>query len=407
MIHPNGTSLHELAGPAILQALQLARYQALRNINNLKDVVEVDENDVISQKPTPEEERIMASNAAVVSALEDLFSWIHKDKTQRTSQLSYIESWRFHRAMYRVWIMSTLYGYGSARHGQYAMGASSETQKAFLQQFTSQELIQISKVSRFLNGIAGWVILAECRLVGSLEVYDFSGLYLFAGPHIILRCYEEQSSGPLPLDYLCDDGIYEDFLLSSVEGILSQRDITIPLAFVGSILDEVCGASDICRACGRNGRNFLPPGIQCTPDLYNENNWAHLKGYFGVLSEIFLELSYNTVEKPLFNALRETSYNTLFHELFAHRGDPYTDWTKQDWICLDCIQEFFKTTVFRLIVMTSGLTFSNKLASQSHKTAGMFPPLNTVYADEWLLDTVTIAKINASKRGLTTRNVSM
>lgn len=73
--HPsNGTPLHELVGPAIPQALQLARYQALRSIN--KDVVEVDENDVISQKPTPEEERIMASNAAVVSALEDLFSWM-------------------------------------------------------------------------------------------------------------------------------------------------------------------------------------------------------------------------------------------------------------------------------------------------------------------------------------------
>ena len=65
--YPNkSTSLHELLGPAIPQVLQLARYQALRSIN--KDVVEVDENDVISQKPTPEEERIMVSNAAVVSA---------------------------------------------------------------------------------------------------------------------------------------------------------------------------------------------------------------------------------------------------------------------------------------------------------------------------------------------------
>lgn len=66
--------LHELVGPAILQALQLARYQALRGIG--RDVVEVDENDVINQKPTCEEERIVLSNASVVSALEDLFSWM-------------------------------------------------------------------------------------------------------------------------------------------------------------------------------------------------------------------------------------------------------------------------------------------------------------------------------------------
>lgn len=70
----NGASLLGLVGPAVLQALQLARYQALRSIN--KNIVEVDENDVISQKPTPEEERIMVSNIAVVSRLEDLFSWM-------------------------------------------------------------------------------------------------------------------------------------------------------------------------------------------------------------------------------------------------------------------------------------------------------------------------------------------
>ena len=172
--------------------------------------------------------------------------------------------------MYRVWIMSTLYGLGSASHGQRATGASSETQKAFLQKYTSQELIQISKASRFLQSLAGWVILAECKVVGSLDVCqsaesflapsfpllltrttypltdDFHGLYLFAGPHIILRCYEEQSSDPLPFSYLFNEEVYEDFLLPSAEGILSQRNITIPLAFMGSILDDVCGAHDTC-----------------------------------------------------------------------------------------------------------------------------------------------------------------
>lgn len=94
----------------------------------------------------------------------------NKDKTQRTSQLSFVESWRFHRAMYRIWIMSTLYGTGSSSLGQRATVAGSETQKAFLQKFTSQELIQMSKVSRFLISIGGWVIFAECKLVGSLDV---------------------------------------------------------------------------------------------------------------------------------------------------------------------------------------------------------------------------------------------
>jgi len=172
-------------------------------------------------------------------------------------------------------------------------------------------------------------------------------LYLFAGPHIILRCYEEQSSDPLPFSYIFNEEVYEKFLLPSVEGILSQRNITIPLAFVGSILDDVCGIYDTCRACGRDGRKFLPANTQCTPDLYNEKNWARLKGYIGLPSENFLKLSSNVVEKQLFKTLREANYDTLFHELFAHRDGPSKDWTKQDWICLDCIPEFFRMSVFR------------------------------------------------------------
>lgn len=81
MAHPkcNSTPLHELVGPAIPQALQLARYQALRSIN--RDIVEVDENDVICQKPTPEEERRMIPNAAVVSALSKIYvSGAHSNK---------------------------------------------------------------------------------------------------------------------------------------------------------------------------------------------------------------------------------------------------------------------------------------------------------------------------------------
>ena len=67
-------AIMELVGPATAQALLLARYQALRRIG--REVVQMDEGDVISQKPTREEERIMTFNVSVVSALEDIFSWM-------------------------------------------------------------------------------------------------------------------------------------------------------------------------------------------------------------------------------------------------------------------------------------------------------------------------------------------
>ena len=76
-------------------------------------------------------------------------------------------------------------------------------------------------------------------------------------------------------------------------------------------------------------------------------DWGYLKGQLGVLSEVFFALVANVVEKPLFNMLREADYETLFHELFANKGEPFQDWTKQDWICLGCIHKFFLPTVFR------------------------------------------------------------
>lgn len=76
-------------------------------------------------------------------------------------------------------------------------------------------------------------------------------------------------------------------------------------------------------------------------------DWALLKGYMGLPSEIFAKLPCNVVEKPLFKTLQEADYDTLFHELFSYTDGPSKDWKKQDWICLDCIREFFRMSVFR------------------------------------------------------------
>ena len=76
-------------------------------------------------------------------------------------------------------------------------------------------------------------------------------------------------------------------------------------------------------------------------------DWGYLRGKLGILSEAFFALVANEIEKPLFKMLREADYETLFHELFANKGEPFQDWTKQDWICLGCIQEFFVPTVLR------------------------------------------------------------
>ena len=68
------SSPFDLVGPVLPQALRLARYQASTTLpQNVSDLQS--ENDTINQTPSREEERLFVSNASVVTALEDLFSW--------------------------------------------------------------------------------------------------------------------------------------------------------------------------------------------------------------------------------------------------------------------------------------------------------------------------------------------
>ena len=65
---------YDLVGPVLPQALRLARYQASatlpQTVNDLQS-----KNDTINQTPSREEERLLVSNANIMTALEDLFSW--------------------------------------------------------------------------------------------------------------------------------------------------------------------------------------------------------------------------------------------------------------------------------------------------------------------------------------------
>ena len=102
---------------------------------------------------------------------------------------------------------------------------------------------------------------------------------------------------------------------------------------------------NVLRTCTtRRVRLFCPSSRGWLIQLLD---WARLKGCIGLPSEIFVKLPCNVVERPLFKTLQEANYDTLFHELFAHRGDTSKDWTKQNWICVDCIREFFRMSVCR------------------------------------------------------------
>jgi hypothetical protein len=86
-----------------------------------------------------------------------------------------MESLRFQRAMYRIWLMSVLFGprrfvsrLGLADknlHLKSDLDKSWKDQKTILKQFSSQELFQIYKLTPFLTSTAQWAVKAEGDLI--------------------------------------------------------------------------------------------------------------------------------------------------------------------------------------------------------------------------------------------------
>ena len=223
--------------------------------------------------------------------------------------------------MYRIWLMSVLYGprrfvpmgWSSDHDREAVLDKSWKDQKTFLQQFSSQELFQIRQLAQFLVfSTAGWAVTAEgtgmnntrytCgswnisyRFLGSndrIRSDDWDGMFLFAGPHTILRCYEDAIYTHLPMEHLDDDGPYTKFLTHALSEIIKERQVTEPIGYVGIILDDIIGEHDRCtinsflrgivccsnssetgRHCDGAGiGSYFADDVRILPSLYNETS---------------------------------------------------------------------------------------------------------------------------------------
>jgi hypothetical protein len=256
--------------------------------------------------------------------------------------------------MYRIWLVSVLFG---SRYvdgfddysEEYPEGCglqleeSWKDQKSFLQQFSTQEVFQIDCLARYLVFTANWATTAEDdgSVRSSCDVYDWNGMFLFAGPHIILRCVEDVTSNHLPTEYIGDDGPYTEFIQKALSQIFEERHVTVPVGYLELILDTINGGDVQCRHCNDNaGIARLTRQARRLSDLYNETrrvDWEFLVPH---------NLSSNLVERPLMQALRG-DWSKLLHEMFACKGNEYAQWSKEDWICVGCWSTFVWDTSWR------------------------------------------------------------
>ncbi|KAF8073538.1 hypothetical protein FPV67DRAFT_751678 [Lyophyllum atratum] len=357
--HPNSilrAVAYNLTGPALPQAIRVLRYSDLNN-DAETDSSEPppprawQESDPVSPI-TNEECQDLARNAEVVNALEDLFSWRHKDRTSRTSVLDSMESWRFRRAVYRAMLFSKAFPLSDYEDMADEPADPDELEelrlrrKNLLQELSDSELRALHSVSLFLKDVARWP--AEAQL-SSPDLLDTGDVVLACGPAIILESYRTQSLclvGDLLFEMVPD--VLEEYMSYPLDVLWEERKIKPPpddLTHWKSILDVIHGEQDTCKQCNDAGRNIQGFAI------WNETSWDYLKGVSADLTVYGLRnLSKGTMLQSRVDGIalvtrlidRHFSYTQFLEEIHEVRTPPYDSWNKQDWICAPCFEEIIR-----------------------------------------------------------------
>jgi len=185
--HPNSVLravAYNVTGPALPQAMRVLRYtlDPVKFSLSTLSVMPWAETDSISPI-TDKEARKLTENAAVVAALEDLFSWRHvyfaipfsrdinrssvrhKDRTSQTSRLDPTESERFRCAVYRLMLISR----ALPLHEDEVTEDGVDTEEIykirlergqFLEEFPDYELLAVHSVAVFLTELVEWAAVA-------------------------------------------------------------------------------------------------------------------------------------------------------------------------------------------------------------------------------------------------------
>ncbi|KAH7908373.1 hypothetical protein BJ138DRAFT_1068928 [Hygrophoropsis aurantiaca] len=347
-------------GPALPQALRLVRCEraniCLRPVNELPG-----EDELFKSPITPEEVRMLVEKAKVVDALEDLFSCREKDKRFRKSQLSAVESARFHAAMYRLWLFTSICGF-QGRDMEYGRDDDEEShdeaeavrlvEATYFASLTTTQLREIERVVAFLlqipkrqheshHGACRRTYLPSSRRVSfwhdPTDIDEFRSDYaLFNGPDAVLKTRMGDTSW-------MDSNLLENFDMMDVPENWVSAHISAVLSHRGQreqagtvLLDEVIGEDDRCAQCHSDSISGV--------DLWGPSNWHFTSDIFeplGMTPRLKSRLQSNAAEKGEFHsACTSLTYPALLDEVFEYKAGSYSHWDKNDWLCELCLGKF-------------------------------------------------------------------
>ncbi|EJD04341.1 uncharacterized protein FOMMEDRAFT_155473 [Fomitiporia mediterranea MF3/22] len=273
--------------------------------------------------------------SAATRRLESFFCLLRKDRTAPTSTLSEVESLRFHRAIYRTWIITVLLG---------------------------DDMHQLSDI--VIKGIKVFTDLCERELAELHEVMLFLGAMFSKIPRSGTKLFEDFRDANPPLN------VVPDVALASMTGRFSPTRSLSRLPFFNGVnrfkrtaIEQRIGKQigkkywrrsiltryrvetiQRCQKCGRRNAG-----------LFGENNWHLLHRYleFGLLLNCLPgRIPGNKYLAGEIRRLlsRQDSLTFLLCELFDSQNDPEGRWKKSDWLCINCIRNFWKESLLSWIV---------------------------------------------------------
>ncbi|KAF8898837.1 hypothetical protein BD779DRAFT_1485777 [Infundibulicybe gibba] len=352
--HPNSITravLYNQLGPALPQAIRVLRFQIPGDFTTVTPGVNAwEESDIISPISSSECQELVA-NARDVHKLEDLFSLRHKDRTSRKSTLSFVESWRFRRGVYRIMLFSKIFSvsFDGDDLDDDEVATTRLQRKRFLAEFHTDELRELYSIVQFLTEIVQWSADA-CE---ESDAHHLDDIWVSLGPQIALQSYELASTSVLyehmsgfDLDEADEfPPTLENFISDPLSQIWAGRNVKPPAddqSHWKSILDEVKGENDLCHNCAGAGT------------LWSQAGWPELKGCKATTMNQFVNflqgnLKYNLIETEFLKKYTIHSpnfqYSAMITKMFELKVTGFESWTPQDSFCENCMANFIRSHI--------------------------------------------------------------
>ncbi|KAF7292006.1 hypothetical protein MIND_01226300 [Mycena indigotica] len=282
-------------------------------------------------------------NTQVVRKLEDLYSHMYDDRNSPISVLSPDESFRFQRALYRIFLYCKVFP-GHLFKADDIAGQSDEVvakirnkRQTLLDVYSTEALYQIYSVVKFL----GHIIERYCA-------EQMREPLLSTGPAGILRIWQAYSCEAVESEFdfelfhfWQENPVFEGYFSLPLENIWKKRgdpeyeQFAVPSTH---ILDNIVSKDATCPWCGYKA------GLR----MLNATNWTRLFVPIPTLLKSNLKrnpIAQEDVTSFTANVINSDAFGPFIVHLFSfttHTAPEFDKWKSTDSYCFSCLLRFLE-----------------------------------------------------------------